>query len=381
MHLITTDEKFEDVKTRLLKVDVLVIDEISMISSKVLNQTEFICRKLRQNDYIFGNIQVILCGEFYQLPPVSNELYGDFGHFCFECSWFPSYFKHKTTLNIIHRQEDRTLISTVNDLEKGTLTDESVVFLNSLSRPLSPEKNSSDIHLFAGYLDSDMHNFEKLQSLPGDMVCFPSEDADSSHYLNKMLAPKNLGLKVSCSVMLLINLSDVLVNGLTGTVTKIENDSIDVNFQTTTNALTAKIRKFSFTTFDPVSKTIVAKRIQFPLKLCYGITIHKSQGMSLDSVVVHCNNISFPGQLGVAIGRATSTDGLQVLNFKKIHCKEHTTKVYAFYENILVGEMCRDFSCYRKIFCGQKTLESNDSDTDAGSTDDPDTDPDTNFVD
>ena len=85
------------------------------------------------------------------------------------------------------------------------------------------------------------------------------------------------------------------------------------------------------------------------MKLGYSITIHKSQGMSLDSVVVHCDNISFPGQLGVAVGRATSTEGLQVLNFRSHYIKQHPVTVDAFYENILIGDVHADLSCCKKI--------------------------------
>ena len=364
LHLILTDERFGDVKGRILNTDVLVIDEISMVSNRTLSQVEFICRKVRidTSTCIFGNIQVILCGDFLQLPPVANELHGDFGHFCFESTWFQKFFVHKIPLNIIHRQDSLELISAVNNLEKGILSDECVTFLESLSRPLSQEKSATAIHLFAKNLEADMYNFVKLGELPGKMVSFASEDEGSHHYLNKMLAPKNLGLKPSCSVILLINLSDKLVNGLIGTVKAIKNDSIDVNFPS--NNLTVNIKKFTFTTYDPVSKSIIAKRIQYPLKLGYSITIHKSQGMSLDSVVVHCDNISFPGQLGVAVGRATSTEGLQVLNFRSHYIKQHPVKVDAFYENILIGDVHADLSCCRKIALEHQ--QKGDSDQDDG---------------
>ncbi|OOZ35769.1 AAA family ATPase [Solemya elarraichensis gill symbiont] len=93
LHLINTDERFIACKQRILETKVLVIDEISMISSRVLTQVEFLCRKLRDNNFTFGGLglQVILCGDFYQLPPVPNELCGDFGHFCFEAKWFDNF--------------------------------------------------------------------------------------------------------------------------------------------------------------------------------------------------------------------------------------------------------------------------------------------------
>ena len=124
-------------------------------------------------------------------------------------------------------------------------------------------------------------------------------------------------MKINCPVILIRNLSDTLVNGLRGVVKKLDTDSIEVKFWINEKPVFVSISREIFTTFDPVEKIVIAKRVQFPLKACYSITIHKSQGMTL------------PGQLGVAVGRAVSVEGLKVVNFKKktpmqkasfIHC-------------------------------------------------------------
>jgi hypothetical protein len=97
------------------------VDEISMtmISTKVLGQVQFICQKVRCKDELHGNLQVILVGDFYQLPPVPSELVGDTGKHCFKLPWFDQCFPHKVNLNIVHRQSDSDLISCINRLEKG----------------------------------------------------------------------------------------------------------------------------------------------------------------------------------------------------------------------------------------------------------------------
>ena len=106
--------------------------------------------------------------------------------------------------------------------------------------------------------------------------------------------------------------------------------------------VTARIKPETFSTFDPVDKTIIAKRTQLPLKLADALTIHKSQGMSLENVTVNCQHSIQPGQLSVAIGRAISVKGLKVVNFKK-----HPGYVFNVYESFSVGEIKHDLSCGR----------------------------------
>ncbi|VDI39104.1 ATP-dependent DNA helicase PIF1 [Mytilus galloprovincialis] len=334
VHLLRTDERYTVAKSNIESVETLIIDEISMVSSKVLNQVQVLCRQIRNSPDIFGNIQVILVGDFYQLPPVSNELYGDPGNLCFRLPWFESYFPHKINLHIVHRQDEHNLITCINELEVGDPSDESVAFLQSLNRPLQDEAGS--VQLFARNIDVDMFNYNKLNQIQGELQTYHSVDEGSAHYINKFLAPKNLGLKVGCPVMLIKNLSDVLVNGVRGIAVQLHNKSVDVNFKIGEKIVTANIGAEIFSTYDPVGKIIIAKRIQLPLKLAYALTIHKAQGMSLENVTVNCQHSVQPGQLGVAVGRAVSVNGLKVVNFKKHLCKKHPGYVLNFYESFSV---------------------------------------------
>ena len=146
----------------------LIIDEIS-ISSKVLVQVQFICQKVRSSSVLFGNLQVILAGDFLQLPPVANELVGDRGLHCFNVPWFNRCFPHKIKLNCIHGQSYTTLIKCINALEKGN-----VAFINSLSRSLENEENC--VHLFSRNIDVDLHNYTKIQTVAGELKIYKSVD-------------------------------------------------------------------------------------------------------------------------------------------------------------------------------------------------------------
>ena len=116
LHLMNTDERYTDIKQRILNTQCLIINEMSMISAKTLKQVEFILRNTRNYSFSFGGIQMILCGDFYQLSPVANELYGDQGKHCFNTKFFDQVFPHRVNLHIIHRQTDQDLISAINEL-------------------------------------------------------------------------------------------------------------------------------------------------------------------------------------------------------------------------------------------------------------------------
>ena len=220
---------------------------------------------------------------------------GDRGLHCFNVPWFNRCFPHKIKLNFIHRQSDTTLIKCINALEKGNVSDEDVAFINSLSRSLENEENC--VHLFSRNIDVDIHNYTKIQTVAGELKIYKSVDEGSNYYLDKYLAPNNLGLKVGCPVMLLKNLSNVLVNGLRGIVFQMNPESVDVKFETEMKTITVNIQRCTLTTFDHVDKTVLAKRNQLPFIAAYAITVHKAQGMSLNNVVVHCEHCTQPGQL------------------------------------------------------------------------------------
>ena len=130
----------------------------------------------------------------------------------------------------------------------------------------------------------------------------------------------------------LTNLSDDLVNGKIGIVHSIKDDLLHIMVKVKGKVIICPIRKFKFTTYDPVSESIISKRVQFPLKPAYELTIHKSQGMSLNQVVGNWQNCSIPGQVEVAVGRAALVDGRQIFKFKSANVCEHEHRVYAYYK-------------------------------------------------
>ncbi|CAG2254811.1 unnamed protein product [Mytilus edulis] len=141
-----------------------------------------------------------------------------------------SFFPHHINLEIIHRQSETLLVTSVNELECGTISENTVAFFNSLHRPLQDEHLGKAVHLFARNVDVDLFNYERIQKFHLNYMCI-SQMMKAVVIFTKILAPKYLGIKVGIPVMLLVNLSDDLVNGKVGTVTYIDNDSCTLTIQ------------------------------------------------------------------------------------------------------------------------------------------------------
>ncbi|CAG2229021.1 PIF1 [Mytilus edulis] len=274
-------------------------DEISMLSAKMFNQIEFICRKIRDSDLYFGGIQIIGSGDFFQLPPVPDLLNQDPGEFCFKSDVFKNVFRHKIVLDKVMRQDEPDFVKAIHDISRGELPTDTHNLLKRLQRPLPP--GNDPIRLFARNFDREVYNASRLLDLEGDLKSFHSLDEGDPTKLRKMSVGQSLHLKINCPVMLVKNLSKNLVNGLQGTVQEIntDNNTVTVNF----NGLITDIKREMFTVYSSIENKVVASRLQIPLVLSYGATIHKAQGLTLDRVEVDSSNIFKAGQLGVAVGR------------------------------------------------------------------------------
>ena len=302
---------------------------------KDFEQVELVCREVKGNSRVFGGMQLIVCGDFYQLPPVANPAYHDSGSFCFESEIWKQTFHHHINFECVIRQCESIFIQAVRETAVGSVSIESDLFFKTLNRDL-PE-NSKPTHLFSRNVDAAIFNQRQLDLLTGTETTYTATINTGRHkYLDKILAPYHLTLKLNCPVMLLRNLGGKLVNGLCGHVKELNDKYITVYVDKINE--THQIEKYNFTVYDSLHKNTIAQRVQFPLQLAYGLTIHKSQGMTLDSVVVHCDGIFLPGQLSVAIGRAKHSTGVKLIHYRKGLCQQHKPEVNQFY-----GVKCAEF--------------------------------------
>ena len=305
-------------KLNILKCDCLVIDEIGLISQKIFEAVEFICRTIRENNRFFGGIQVIAAGSFKQLPPVPS--FTDPGKYCFESPIFDMVFPHHMHLHEVVHQEEQDLIKAINEFCNGTPSKETLELVDKLKRPLPDDKKDDATYIFGTNFDVNFFNYDKLSKLPGNMKIYEAKDRCPQKYLKTCSAPIALPIKVNCKVMVIRNLDNGLVNRLTGTVIYMDDENIcvkidqDDKMDHNLGGCVFNLKRMEFILRDENNKK-VGNRWQFPLKLGYAITVDKARGHTLEYLVIDCYNFWKCGPLGVAIGRAIAKYGLQILNF------------------------------------------------------------------
>ena len=345
---IAVNPAYETVKKNIISCDTLIIDEIGLISEKMFTSVEKICRTVKNSNLIFGGIQVIGGGSFFQLSPVPSLQ--DPGNYCFLSDKFWQTFPHTMKLTDVIRQREKKLIDAVNELCEGKPSLQTLRLVTSLSRPLESYMNA--VFIFGTNFDVNFYNHVKVDELPGFQFIFDSEDSGEHMLLRRIAAPKYLCLKPYCKLIVIRNLDNGLVNGMSCKLVGLNDDDIDVEVEGDKylhHQMSGRKFKLNRCKFLVRSQEgdVVASRIQFPVKLGYCITVDKAQGRTLDKLVVDGSNIWKAGQLGVAIGRAVSTEGLQVINFNKSTAFiKHPDCVYEAYSKTMktirqTGSCCR----------------------------------------
>ncbi|NWH73847.1 PIF1 helicase, partial [Piaya cayana] len=294
----------------------LIIDEISMVDGKFFDRLEAVARAVRKRDEPFGGIQLIICGDFLQLPPVckSNEE----TKFCFQAKSWRKCIHINMELTEVRRQTDKTFVSLLSAVRLGRCTEEVTRLLMQTATNRSERDGILATRLCTHKDDVEITNERRLQQLPGDVHTF--EALDSDPMLVKLIDAQcpvggRVELKLGAQVMLAKNLdvSQGLVNGARGVVVGFESEEKGLPKVRFLCRVTQVIKMEKWVFKGPSG--IHLSRQQLPLKLAWAISIHKSQGMSLDCVEISLSRVFESGQAYVALSRARSLEGLRVLDF------------------------------------------------------------------
>ncbi|EDW75620.1 uncharacterized protein Dwil_GK23961 [Drosophila willistoni] len=313
----------------------LIIDEISMVDGQYFEKIEAVARHIRRNERPFGGIQLILCGDFLQLPPVIKV---DFGastpqqRFCFQSSAWETCIQCVFELKQVHRQSDPEFVKILNHLRIGHVNDVISSRLVATSKQKIEGNGILATQLCSHTNDANSINETKLENLSGDKVLFRAEDSDAgmTKQLDQQIqAPSQLYLKVNAQVMLLknINIANGLVNGARGVVVRIEKGLPVVRFKNN-QEYACKHEKWIIKT---ATGGLITRR-QVPLKLAWAFSIHKSQGLTLDCVEMSLSKVFEAGQAYVALSRAKSLQSVRILDFdaKQVWANP---QVLQFYKN------------------------------------------------
>ena len=333
--------KFSRLRRKILETKSLAIDEISMISSQTLDLIDQVLRNVRQNQKAMGGLQVLFFGDFLQLPPV-NKVANDV-NFCFEADCWQQLNLETFNLTEKFRQQDRQFIKILDNLRFGELDEQDIEILQS-----RVNAKDNDLAIKPTILTTHNYKVEKinnchLQNIVQDEVSYEAKYSGSKGKIELLkkncIAAQFLKLKIGAQVMMTKNSyqKEGVINGSLGVVkgfsSKKKYPVVEFNNGI---ELTISPEEWLIEKYDKKEQNLIqeASVSQVPLILAWAITIHKSQGLTLDKISCDLSDIFSPGQAYVALSRARSLQGvfIEKINFDKIVASDSAKK---FYKNLI----------------------------------------------
>lgn len=371
-------------KNRWLRTKTLIIDEVSMVDGELFDKLAQIARTIRNNGRPWGGIQLVITGDFFQLPPVPDGGKKE-AKFAFEAATWNTSIDHTIGLTQVFRQKDPDFANMLNEMRLGRISEDTIRTFKSLSRPLNFDDGLEVTELFPTRQEVERSNESRLRNLPGSIYHYDASDSGEpklrEKLLSNMMAPKAVDLKKGAQVMLIKNMDETLVNGSLGKVIGFMNEATfemwgardeevgsadegdaDARSKKKIKAYSRDVEKikdskeYPVVRFNATDRThrillcipedwkvelptgeIQAARKQLPLILAWALSIHKAQGQTLERVKVDLGKVFEKGQAYVALSRAVSKQGLQVLRFDSKKVMAHP-RVIQFYNRLYSAE-------------------------------------------
>ncbi|KAF7935675.1 hypothetical protein BELL_0466g00020 [Botrytis elliptica] len=391
--LIKKIKKNNKAKLRWTRTKVLIIDEISMVDGDLFDKLEEIARGMRNNGRPFGGIQLVITGDFFQLPPVPDYNQKSRGvKFAFDAATWATAIHHTIGLTEVFRQKDPVFANMLNEMRLGKVSQDTIKAFVEMKRAINYEDDLTATELFPTRNEVENSNTFRLRNLHGKAYRFEAVDSGSitdegmrEKLLSNMMAPKSIELKKGAQVMLIKNMDDGLVNGSLGKVVAFmseksfeiydanpdilnEKELSDAEEENHRQSDLARFRQtnkelpitgvsnhgrlFPLVRFSIPDGTVrdllvqpedwkielpngevQAQRSQLPLILAWALSIHKAQGQTLERVKIDLKRVFENGQAYVALSRATSQAGLEVQNFDPKKVMAHP-RVAEFYNSL-----------------------------------------------
>jgi GTPase SAR1 family protein len=336
-------------------LDMLIIDEISMVRSDLMDAIDTKLKKTRGNEEPFGGVQVIGVGDLFQLSPVVKEDEKPY----FEVNYDTEYFfsaqclrnrKFKSIiLDNVFRQKDQVFVNVLNNIRENANHRESLAQINRSCYGINAEYKDieRDITLTARNARAEEINNVQLNKLPGKVSTY--EAKIKGNFKVKMVTPEILNVKPGAQVMFTKNNGNRWVNGTLGQVVSVGNDEIKVKLKDTGRVESVKTEKWEVKKYEYDYKTnkikeeATAEFTQFPLTLAWALTIHKSQGLTLDSIKIDLGGSGkafATGQAYVALSRCKTMDGISLEDPLSMKDVKTDPRIVDFYN--IIGEQIKE---------------------------------------
>jgi uncharacterized protein YpbB len=341
--------KMNNVKRSVIRnMELLVIDEVSMLRADVLDAMDFMMRKVRRNERPFGGVQVLFIGDLLQLPPVVKneewEMLKNYyrGMFFFHSHITQQYPPLYIELDKIFRQTDVQFIAVLNNLRHNKITSEDVQLLNQFVQPnFDLKKNKGYITLTTHNSKADAINARSLQDLEGkQFVYLPEITADFPEKIFPL--DEKLHLKLGAQVMFVkndLNFDKQFYNGKMGIIKSLTEKEIFVHFPEENK--TIEVERYEWQNIrykvnentKEIEEEVVGTFVHYPIKLAWAITVHKSQGLTFDKAALDVSQVFAPGQAYVALSRLRTLKGLILLSPLRMNGISSDEEVLNYSEN------------------------------------------------
>eukprot|EP00903_Cladosiphon_okamuranus_P022385 g20588.t2 len=383
--LVGRVQRSRNAQKRWSMCEVLVIDEISMMEADLFDKLNIVAQRMKGNSRPFGGVQLVLCGDFFQLPPIGIGRGST--KFCFQAKTWDTSVDQSIVLKQVFRQKDPFFLKILHEMREGRVSPEAEKILADkveqcrferyqriravsaaeaaaaaavataaaaeAQAEAAAEARAAELEDAGGGCafsslpdkneDVDRLNVEELGKLQGEPEFYDASDSGDPTYLKQLqkhcAAGERIELKIGAKVLLLKNLdsSSQLVNGATGVVTEFVEASgrklprVEFDTMEGEGKVTTVIREEEWSV--SLGEKEMARRVQLPLRLAWALSVHKSQGMTIANVMVSTQGMFEYGQAYVALSRAMTLDGLHLLDFRIDVVKAHES-VKNFYASL-----------------------------------------------
>ncbi|MDX1652011.1 MAG: helix-turn-helix domain-containing protein, partial [Brumimicrobium sp.] len=310
-------------------LELLIIDEVSMLRADLLDAMDFMLRKVRRLEKPFGGVQILYIGDLLQLPPivqreeqtVLREYYA--GNFFFHAKAVEEQPPLYIELDKIFRQNDQDFIGVLNNLRNNHVTSEDLKILNQYVRKdFDATKHDGYITLTTHNAKAESINTKALEALTTKKWVYDAKvQHDFPQHIHPL--PEKLELKIGAQVMFIKNdpsPEKLYFNGKIGRIIDLSNDEIKVHFTRENRIISVEKYEWENVRYNlneqtgEIEEEVIGSFVHYPLKLAWAITVHKSQGLTFEKAVLDISSVFVPGQAYVALSRLTSLKGLVLLN-------------------------------------------------------------------